>query len=114
MRSAKVRHVDTHPVGELVLGEDGVCVEEEVVVRGRWRVTEHLLRPLPPAEHRGQLRELPLRRLSHRLQLLSAVAEEIAIRLVSRKDQPTNAIRCCSCTGRLDRMSHRKWIETMQ
>ena len=59
---------------ELVLGEDGVGVEEEVVVGVLRRVAEQLLRALPPAaEDGGQRGELPLRRLPHRLQLLSAI-----------------------------------------
>ena len=65
-------HVVTHPIGEFILCEDWVGVEEEVVVGVLWRVAQHLLGALPAAEHRGQLRELPLRRLPHRLQLLSA------------------------------------------
>ena len=59
--------VVTHPIGEFILCEDWVGVEEEVVVGVLWRVAQHLLGALPAAEHRGQLRELPLRRLPHRL-----------------------------------------------
>ena len=72
--SSPVTSLVLYPVRELVLGQDGVGVEKEVVVGGRWRVAEQLLRALPAAEDGGELRELPLRRLPHRLQLFSGIA----------------------------------------